>query len=465
MSSEILGFTMFGVTMLALLLGFPVALTISGCALIFAIIGDYLEIFNLGMLSLYPLRIFGVMKAETLVAVPLFVFMGVMLEKSNIALQLLESMGKLFGKRPGGLGISVVLVGTLLAASTGIVGATVVTMGLMSLPVMLKAGYSSKLASGLICASGTLGQIIPPSIVLVLLADILQGANEQASELKGELVPDNPVTAIDLFAGALFPGLLLVGLYLFYQMILVWINPETCPPLIDKERSNDSEFYEDIDLKEILSVIASPLSLIIIVLGSILTGIATPTESAAVGAVGASCLAVLGKKFNLDILKSVSRETTKISSMVFIILIGASMFSLVFRGFGGDIVVEEFLMNLPGGPIAAMLLVMVLIFFLGFFLDFIEIIFVVVPIVGPILIAMEFNPLWLGVMIGINLQTSFLTPPFGFSLFYLRGVAPSEVETKDIYAGVAPFILIQIVALILIWIFPQIVLWLPKAIF
>ena len=465
MSSEILGFTMFGVTMLALLLGFPVALTISGCALIFAIIGDYLEIFNLGMLSLYPLRIFGVMKAETLVAVPLFVFMGVMLEKSNIALQLLESMGKLFGKRPGGLGISVVIVGALLAASTGIVGATVVTMGLMSLPVMLKSGYSSRLASGLICASGTLGQIIPPSIVLVLLADILQGANEQASELKGELVPDDPVTAIDLFAGALFPGLLLVGLYLFYQMILVWINPETCPPLIDKEGSDDSEFYEDIDLKEILRVIASPLSLIIIVLGSILTGIATPTESAAVGAVGAFCLAVLGKKFNLDILKSVSRETTKISSMVFIILIGASMFSLVFRGFGGDTVVEEFLMNLPGGPIAAMLLVMVLIFFLGFFLDFIEIIFVVVPIVGPILIAMEFNPLWLGVMIGINLQTSFLTPPFGFSLFYLRGVAPSEVETKDIYAGVAPFILIQIVALILIWIFPQIVLWLPKVIF
>ena len=428
MTSEFLGFTMFGVTMITLLLGFPVALTIAGSALIFALIGDYFELFNLGILSLYPLRIFGVMKAETLVAVPLFVFMGVMLEKSGIAFKLLEAMGKLFGKRAGGLGISVIIVGALLAASTGIVGATVVTMGLMSLPVMTKAGYSTRLSSGLICASGTLGQIIPPSIVLVLLADILQGANEQASELKGELVPDNPVTAIDLFAGALLPGLLLVGLYLFYQIILASTNPSLCPPLVENNHDDKVSGHE-IKFFQLLKIILSPLILIIVVLGSILTGIATPTESAAVGAVG------------------------------------ASLFSLVFRGFGGDVVVEEFLLNLPGGPISAMLIVMTIIFFLGFFLDFIEIIFVVVPIVSPILIAMGFDPLWLGVMIGINLQTSFLTPPFGFSLFYLRGVAAKEVKTEDIYLGVIPFIAIQILGLSLIWIFPQIVLWLPNLIF
>ncbi len=463
MTPEFLGFTMFGVTMIALLLGFPVALTIAGSALIFALIGDFFELFNLGILSLYPLRIFGVMKAETLVAVPLFVFMGVMLEKSNTAAQLLEAMGKLFGKKPGGLGISVVIVGALLAASTGIVGATVVTMGLMSLPVMINAGYSTRLASGLICASGTLGQIIPPSIVLVLLADILQGANEQASELKGQLVPDNPVTAIDLFAGALLPGLLLVILYLCYQVILALINPLSCPALVKESRNNDTN--NEINIIQLLKIISAPLILIVVVLGSILTGIATPTESAAVGAVGATLIAIVSKQFNLERLRMVSRDTTKISSMVFIILVGASMFSLVFRGFGGDVVVEEFLLNLPGGSIAAMLLVMVLIFFLGFFLDFIEIIFVVVPIVSPILIAIGFDPLWLGVMIGINLQTSFLTPPFGFSLFYLRGVAPQEVLTKDIYIGVIPFIAIQLLGLFLIWIYPQIVLWLPNLIF
>ena len=463
MTPEFLGFTMFVVTMFALLLGFPVALTIAGSALIFALIGDFLELFNLGILSLYPLRIFGVMKTETLVAVPLFVFMGVMLEKSNTAAQLLEAMGKLFGKKPGGLGISVVIVGALLAASTGIVGATVVTMGLMSLPVMINAGYSTRLASGLICASGTLGQIIPPSIVLVLLADILQGANEQASELKGQLVPDNPVTAIDLFAGALLPGLLLVILYLCYQVILALINPLSCPALVNESQDNDTN--NEINIISLLKIISAPLILTVVVLGSILTGIATPTESAAVGAVGATLIAIISKQFNLERLRMVSRDTTKISSMVFIILVGASMFSLVFRGFGGDVVVEEFLLNLPGGSIAAMLLVMVLIFFLGFFLDFIEIIFVVVPIVSPILIAVGFDPLWLGVMIGINLQTSFLTPPFGFSLFYLRGVAPQEVLTKDIYIGVIPFIAIQLIGLFLIWMFPQIVLWLPNLIF
>ncbi|MBT3552758.1 MAG: TRAP transporter large permease subunit [Rhodospirillaceae bacterium] len=458
MSPEFLALIMFLVTIAALILGFPVALTLGGSALIFAFIGDYLELFNTGMLMVYPLRIFGVMKNEPLVAVPLFIFMGVMLEKSNLAGELLEAMGRMFGQLNGGLGISVLLVGAMLAASTGIVGATVVTMGLMSMPVMLRAGYSPSLASGLICSSGTLGQIIPPSIVLVLLGDILQGANEQAAELKGELVPV-PVTAIDLFAGALIPGFILVGMYIAWQVFMAFFKPESCPPM------SASDDGEKPDYRLLLRAVLPPLALIIIVLGSILAGIATPTESAAVGAVGASFLAWTRGSFNLDIIRAVSRETTKISSMVFIILIGASMFSLVFRGFGGDTVIEEFLTKLPGGRFSALLLVMVIMFFLGFFLDFIEIIFVVVPIVGPVLISMGYDPLWLGVMIGVNLQTSFLTPPFGFALFYLRGVAPPEVRTSQIYAGVLPFIGIQVAALALFWAVPSIVTWLPGIIF
>ncbi len=458
MTPELLSLLMFAVTIALLILGFPVALTLGGSALLFAIVGDALDLFNMGMLNIYPLRIFGVMKNEPLVAVPLFIFMGVMLEKSNLAGELLEAMGQMFGRLRGGLGISVLLVGAMLAASTGIVGATVVTMGLMSLPVMLRSGYDPKLASGLICSSGTLGQIIPPSIVLVLLGDILQGANEQAAEMKGILVPE-PVTAIDLFAGALIPGFLLVGLYLTWQIIQAIFNAESCPALSMVEGQAPPR------LNLLLRAIFPPLVLIVIVLGSILAGIATPTESAAVGAVGASFLAWQKGSFNIEVLRSVSRETTKISSMVFIILIGASMFSLVFRGFGGDVVVEEFLRELPGGQFAAMLLVMVIMFFLGFFLDFIEIIFVVVPIVGPVLISLGYDPLWLGVMIGVNLQTSFLTPPFGFALFYLRGVAPPEVRTSEIYRGVLPFIGIQLIGLALFWAFPEIVTWLPGLIF
>ena len=458
MTAELLSFIMFGTTIVTLILGFPVALTLGGMALLFGFLGQYLDLFNLGILSVYPLRIFGVMKNEPLVAVPLFIFMGVMLEKSNLAGDLLEAMGKMFGKMRGGLGISVVIVGALLAASTGIVGATVVTMGLMSLPVMLRSGYDPRLATGLICSSGTLGQIIPPSIVLVLLGDILQGANEQAAEMKGELVPV-PVTAIDLFAGALFPGLVLVAMYLGWQLLQAVLRPQTCPSLATTDGA------EDFGILSILKVVLPPLILIVLVLGSILTGIATPTESAAVGAVGASVLAWRAGAFNLHIVREVARATTKISSMVFIILIGASMFSLVFRGLGGDEVVEEFLRELPGGKFTAMLVVMLLMFVLGFFLDFIEIIFVVVPIVGPVLIALGFDPLWLGVMIGVNLQTSFLTPPFGFALFYLRGVAPPEVRTIDIYRGVLPFIAIQVIALALFWALPEIVTWLPSVIF
>jgi tripartite ATP-independent transporter DctM subunit len=455
---EILGLIMFVATIATLIMGFPVALTLAGSSLLFAFLGDQLGIFPLPLLNLFPSRILGTMKNEALVAVPLFVFMGVMLERSNLASELLEALGKLFGSKKGGLGVAVVIVGAMLAASTGIVGATVVTMGLISLPVMLRSGYSPQLSSGLICASGTLGQIIPPSIVLVLLGTILQGANEQAALIKGDLAPE-PVTAIDLFAGALLPGFLLVGLYLLYIFIKTITSPQECPSLFVEGES------ERTTTGEIISAVLPPLILIVLVLGSILAGIATPTESAAVGAVGAAVLAWRAGGLSWPVVVDVGRETTKISSMVFIILIGASLFSLVFRGFGGDELIEEFLLNMPGGAFTAMLVVMLVMFFLGFFLDFIEIIFVIVPIVGPILIALGYDPLWLGVMIAVNLQTSFLTPPFGFALFYLRGVAPPEVSTADIYKGVIPFVGIQILALILLWIFPGIVTWLPHLIF
>ncbi len=460
MTPEYLALLMFLATLAALMLGFPVALTLGGVAILFAFIGDWLDMFNLGLLNVYPLRVLGVMKTETLVAVPLFIFMGVMLDKSKLAGNLLDAMGNMFGQKCGGLGFSVLIVGTLLAASTGIVGATIVTMGLMSYPVMLRAGYDPKLAAGLICSSGTLGQIIPPSIILVLLADILQGANEQAAEINGNLAPE-PVTAIDLFAGALIPGLFLVCLYMLWLVFQSIKNPQSCPSL---QNMQDGDI-RPLKMGELFKIILPPLILIFVVLGSILAGIATPTESAAVGAVGASLLAMHARSFNLKVLQQVSQETTRMSAMVFLILIGASMFSLVFRGLGGDTVIEEFLKNLPGGAFTAMLLVMGVIFLLGFFLDFIEIIFVVVPIVAPTLIALGYNPLWLGVMIGVNLQTSFLTPPFGFALFYLRGVAPKEVKTKDIYLGVIPFILLQILALALFWLFPEIVTWLPGILF
>ena len=459
MDSELLSLIMFGGTILALLLGFPVAMTLGGSALIFAYIGDGFGLFNSGMLNVFPLRILGIMKNEPLIAVPLFVFMGVMLEKSNIAGDLLHSMGSLFGNLRGGLGISVLLVGALMAASTGIVGATVVTMGLMSMPVMLRAGYSPKLASGLICASGTLGQIIPPSIVLIILGDILQGANEQAAFKKGVLVPE-PITAIDLFAGALLPGLIMVVLYILLQIFLAIRFPKSCPAITQIDH-----IVEGKQAKSIYSVIIPPLILIILVLGSILAGIATPTESAAVGAVGAVLLAVRRGSLSYTNLMLVSRETVKITSMIFMILIGASLFSLVFRGFSGDQLIEQFLANLPGGEVGAFVTVMLVMFLMGFFLDFIEIIFIMVPLVGPPLIGMGFDPIWLGIMIAVNLQTSFLTPPFGFSLFYLRGVAPPEVRTNDIYLGVLPFIGLQLFALLIFWTFPNIISWLPELLF
>ena len=456
MSPEILAIVMFLTTLLFLLFGFPVAFTLAGSSLIFAFLGDLLGVFNFKMLLFFPQRIYGVMINEALVAVPLFIFMGVMLEKTKIAAKLLESIGDLFGSVRGGLGIGVVLVGMLLAASTGIVGATVVTMGMLALPTMLKAGYDEKIATGTICASGTLGQIIPPSIVLILLAEMLQGANEEAGLLRGDLAP-LPVTAIDLFAGALLPGLMLVGFFIIYLLFIARIRPQDLPlKKIDKPRLEiwKTAFFE----------VLPPIFLILAVLGSIFLGIATPTESASVGAVGAAILALLRRDLNLKNISDAAITTVKMSSFVFIILIGASMFSLVFRGFQGDEMISNFLTNIPGGEYGALIIVMLTIFILGFFLDYIEIIFVIIPLVGPGLIANGADPLWLGILISLNLQTSFLTPPFGFSLFFLRGVAPENVKTSNIYSGVIPFIIIQIFAIILVFAFPEIATWLPRLI-
>jgi tripartite ATP-independent transporter DctM subunit len=405
-----------------------------------------------------PNRVYGIMTNETLVAVPLFVYMGVMLERSRIAEDLLETMSALFGSLRGGLGISVTLVGMLLAASTGIVGATVVTMGLLSLPTMLKRGYDPRIATGTICASGTLGQIIPPSIVLVLLGDVLSAAYQQAQLDQGVYSPDT-VSVGDLFAGALIPGLLLVGLYLSYLLLVSVLRPAAMPlpPAGNVERNA-------VGLAALHALLA-PLVLILAVLGSILGGLATPTEAASVGAVGAMLLAASRAQLKASVLREVVRSTLQVSSMVFLILIGASVFSLVFRGFGGDELIENLLLHLPGGTFAAMLVVMLVMFLLGFVLDFIEITFVVVPIVGPILLGMGLDPVWLGVMIAINLQTSFLTPPFGFALFYLRGVAPPEISTAAIYRGVVPFVMIQLLALVLLALWPALATWLPGQIY
>ena len=345
----------------------------------------------------------------------------------------------------------------MLAASTGIVGATVVTMGTLSLPAMIKAGYDQKIATGTICAAGTLGQIIPPSIVLILLASILQGANEEAAMMTGSLVPE-PVTAIDLFAGALMPGLMLVGMFIVLIYFYARINPNSCPPV--KTERTRNEIYANA-----ITSILPPLILILLVLGSILMGVATPTESASVGAVGAAVIAALKGQLNYKNIRDVSLSTVKLSSFVFVILIGASMFSLVFRGFNGDEMIEHFLGTLPGGLYGALFIVMAAIFVLGFFLDYIEIIFVIVPLVGPVLIANGADPLWLGILISLNLQTSFMTPPFGFSLFFLRGVAPKEIETQNMYKGVMPFIAVQVVALFIVGFFPEIATWLPDKLF
>ncbi len=448
---------MFLSVIVVLLAGFPVAFSLGGTALLFAAVGVVAGGFNDALLSGLPNRVFGIMTNETLVAVPLFVFMGVTLERARIAEELLDTLSRLFGSLRGGLGISVTLVGMLLAASTGIVGATVVTMGLLSLPTMLRRGYAPEIATGTICASGTLGQIIPPSIILVMLGDVMTSGYQRA-QLEMGIYALQTVSVGDLFAGALIPGILLVVLYIAYLIIAALINPELMP-------AHDYGADEHISLTQILRALLPPLFLIFAVLGSILAGVATPTEAAGVGGMGALLLAISRRELSLERLKDIMQATLRISSMVFLILIGASIFSLVFRGYGGDDGVRAILEALPGGVVGAVIVVMLVMFLLGFVLDFIEITFVVVPIVAPVLLAMGLDPVWLGIMIAINLQTSFLTPPFGFALFYLRGVAPPSVTTEQIYRGVIPFVAIQLFALLLLALFPELVTWLPAKIY
>lgn len=506
-----------------LMLGFPVAFSLTGASMAIGFIGYLTGVFSFSFFGVLPNRIFGVMTNEVLIAVPLFVYMGVMLERSKVAEELLDTMGALFGSMRGGLGISVCLVGAVLAASTGIVGATVVTMGLLSLPIMLRRGYDPKLATGVIVASGTLGQIIPPSIVLVVLGDQISNAYQEAQRTIGNFAPD-PISVGDLFAGALIPGLVLVGLYTAYTAVLCWLRPGAGPaiPREDLLQGSDQNLTT-----RVLHALVAPGVLIVAVLGSILFGVATPTEAAAVGAVGATLLGahrlaperdvpiytaavslvgmlVLTTSYDLRVardeiathewiaigvaglfclgfawglvvsllrvwrngtLVEVNRATTRISAMVFGIVIGAQTFSLVFRGYGGDEVVHELLTGLPGGAFGAVFAVMLAMFILGFFLEFIEITFVVVPVVAPVLLQMDINPVWLGIMIAVNLQTSFLTPPFGFALFYLRAVAPPEVTTGIIYRGVVPFVALQVFTLVLLSLAPGLATWLPRVMF
>jgi len=459
---EYIAILMFVVVCGVLLLGYPVALSLAGTALVFAVVGSWFGAFDPVFLNALPSRLYGVINNQTLLAVPLFVFMGAMLERSKIAENLLNAMAILFGRFRGGLAISVTLVGMLLAASTGIVGATVVTMGLLSLPTMLKRGYDPKFATGIICATGTLGQIIPPSIALVLLGDVLSSAYQQAQLKMGIFSPET-VSVGDLFAGAVIPGLMLVGMYIIYCVFIAFTKPDSAPSLAKEDIDEIKDGRSTFTLMS--SALIPPLALMTVVLGSILLGFATPTEAAGVGAMGATVLALLQGQLTRDNLKAVTHSTVKITSMVFLILIGASLFSLVFRGFGGEELIQSAFEQMPGGVIGATIIVMVVIFLLGFILDFIEITFVVVPIVAPILLAMGLDPVWLGIMIAINLQTSFLTPPFGFALFYLRGVANKTVKTIEIYKGVIPFIIIQLLLLLALAYWPELITWLPNKIY
>jgi len=455
---ELLSLLMFFAIIGVLMLGFPVAFSLAGTSVAFAGIGYLLGVFDPSNFNSLASRYVGVMLNEVLVAVPLFIFMGMMLERSGIAEKLLITMGRLFGNLRGGLGLSVIVVGALLAASTGIVGATVVTMGLLSLPAMLRAGYDPRLASGVICASGTLGQIIPPSTVLIFMGDMLSGINAQVQMQMGNFAP-TPVSVGDLFAGAFVPGLLLIALYMSWMTWKAFFRAESCPALVVTEQ-------ERADLwKDVLFSLLPPLLLIFAVLGSILGGIATPTESASVGAVGAIILAAARRRLTLKSLRQTMLATANITTMIFVILLGASVFSLVFRMMGGDELVGEFLHNLPGGKMSAILFVMLLMFVLGFILDTFEIIFIILPITAPVLLMMGVDPIWLGVMVAVNLQTSFLTPPFGFSLFYLRGVAPGTVSTRMIYEGALPFVVLQLVAIVILVMFPELVTWLPNVLY
>ena len=431
----------------ALLLGYPVAMTLAGVSILFALICIPTGIFDPNIFKSIPLRIFGIMNNVTLLAVPLFIFMGTILERSGIAARMLKNMASTFKNIKGGLSISIIVVGALLAASTGIVGATVVTMGLMSLPVLIQQGYKKDFSSGLIAATGTLGQIIPPSIALVLLGDVMSNAYQRAQNNMG-IFSQKTVTVGDLFVGAIVPGLLICGSYLIYT-------------IYQNSKNSNIQFLPNSELPksvEIVKTLALPLILIFLVLGSIIAGIATPTEAAAIGATGAMIIALINGKLTLSFLKETSEKTAIVSTMIFTILIGASIFSLIFRGVGGDDLIELIFSSIPGGPYTALIFVLVLVFLLGFILDFIEICYVIVPLVAPPLLMMGFDPVWLAILLAINLQTSFLTPPFGFSLFYLRGVADTSIKTLEIYKGVIPFILIQLFILIMVLIFPIIVL-------
>lgn len=436
----------------ALMVGYPVALTLAGISLAFAFLGDALGMMNFAILGALPQRIYGVMTNDVLMALPMFVFMGVMLEQSRIAEDLLERVGRLFGRLRGGLGFAVVLVGALLAASTGIVGATAVTMGLIMLPAMLRHGYDPRLAAGTVAASATLAQIVPPSTVLVVLGDQLNIAYQAAQLAQGTFAP-NVVSVGDLFAGALGPGLLLVVLYLAYIALIAWLKPQSAPAVTATATPIGS----------LIEALLAPVVLIVAVLGSILFGIATPTEAASVGAVGAILLAWRRTPIRA-LLRPVAEKTTQITAMIFLILIGATLFSLVFRALGGDDMVSRALMHLPGGTGGAVLVVMLVIFLLGFVMDAFEIVFVVVPIVAPALLKLPgIDPVWLGIMMAVNLQTSYMHPPLGPTLFYLRGVAPPEITTRHIYVGVIPFVLIQLFALLVLWFWPGLATALPHA--
>jgi len=453
---ELIPLIMFGVICVVLLAGFPVAFSLAGTALIFSGIGIMTNTFDGSLLGTIPNRLYGDMTNMTLVAVPLFIFMGVLLEKSNLAQDLLGNMADLMGGFKGSLAISVIFVGALIAASTGIVGATVIAMGLISLPIMLQRNYDQSLAAGTICATGTLGQIIPPSIALVILGDVLS-ASYQQSQLSIGNFSARTVSVGDLFMGAVVPGLILVIAYAAYVIIRAHISPSLAPAQEVKAVKNRK--------KIIFTTLLPPFVLIASVLGSILAGIATPSEAAGVGAFGGLILTLSKSSLTKKNLTEAVETTTEITAMVFMILLGSSIFSLVFRGFGGDDLISSVFASLPGGVFSAVLLVMVIIFLLGFILDFIQITLVVVPIVGPALLSLGVDPIWLGIMIAINLQTSFLTPPFGFALFYLRGVAPDSLPTEAIYKGVVPFILIQLAVLICLAIFPGLVTTLPNAIY
>jgi tripartite ATP-independent transporter DctM subunit len=517
---EALDLIMIAALCLGILAGYPVVFTLSGIAVLFALLGLALGAFDIGLLGALSTRIFAILTNEVLIAIPLFVLMGLLLERSRIAEELLEEMGRLFGALRGGLAVSVIAVGALLAASTGIVGATVTTMGLIALPTMLRLGYDRRLAAGTVCTAGTLGQIIPPSTLLIILAEVMSSGYQQAQYEQGKFSVET-ISVGQVFAAALVPGLLLVGLYLAYVLLLAALKPELAP-------APAGAAGQPIAWGRVFRVLVPPMALIVAVLGSILGGIATPTEAAAVGAMGAlvmsglklaegrsnlpvwlglaatvamlvmtrfldlrlgrdlssgleqagilaaaglcvllvwGTLVCLRRTLRARVLTPVLSGTMTVTSMIFAMMIGASLFSLVFRGLGGDLRVEAFLEGMPGGEAAAFVFVMLLIFVMGFFLDFVEISVIVLPIVVPVLLLMGMDPLWLAVMIAINLQTSFLTPPFGFSLFYLRGAAPKEVRTLDIYKGVLPFIALQAIGIALVYALPEIGTWLPRALF